>query len=233
MNDEPLIIWVIVATLLIVGIITALLFYKRNKQIKSDEPSHHTDFRNDWYDGIAKQVNELKSRLIYKDYKKFKFNLLLCIAQRVAEFSSGCGQCMLFQQDITTLVKDAANLIQLEDKEGRKTYFKSINRILGHLQRHHKLVTEGYYTGICMALGAGIGIALGTATDYISSGIPIGVCIGLAIGAALDAKAKKDGRILYTRETTGSSKIVLVILGGLILLVLIGLVVFILLRKNL
>lgn len=233
MSEVPLIITIIVATLLVVGIITALIIWKRSKQIKAEEPSYQSDIKNDWYDNIFKQIQELKSTLIEKDYKKFNLNSLLFIAQRVAKFSSGCGQCMLFQGDITQLVKDVVTLSQVDDKDRRKSYFKSINRLIGHLQRQHKLVTEGYYIGICMAVGSGIGVALGSAMDNIGLGIPIGVAIGVAIGAALDAKAKKEDRILCPRETTGSSKTILAILVGLGLLVLIGLVVFILLGKNL
>ena len=176
---------------------------------------------NDWYNGIAKQIGELRSTITEKDYKKFKLNLLLCVAQRVAEFSTGCGQCMLHQQDVATVTRDLPNLIQINDKEGRKSYHKTLNRIIGHLQKQHKLVTEGYYMGICMAIGSGFGVAMGAATDNIGIGIPIGVSLGLAIGSALDAKAKKEGRILCPREETkGSTKTALVlgIIVGLLLL---------------
>jgi len=232
MSEFPWSIIAIVVISVIVGILVARMVWKNSKQAKSEEPSYRADFKNDWYDGIAEQINELKNTLIEKDYKKSKLNLLLCMAQRVAEFSSECGQCMLFRQDVTTLTRDVSNVVQIADKEGRKAYFKSINRIIGHLRRHHKLVTEGYYIGIFMALGSGIGIALGAAMDNVGSGIAIGVGMGLAIGAALDAKAKKEGRILCPRETSGPSKAVLVVLVGLALLALVGLVVSMLLRRN-
>jgi hypothetical protein len=175
---------------------------------------------SDWYDGIAKQIEELKSTIPEKDYKKFKLNLLLCAAQRVAEFSPGCSQCMSHQQDVATITRDLPNLIRINDKEGRKSYHKTLNGIIGHLQKQHKLVTEGYYMSIGIAMGSGFGVAMGTATDNIGIGIPIGVGIGLAIGSALDAKAKKEGRILCPREATASSKtpLVLGIIVGLLLL---------------
>jgi hypothetical protein len=179
----------------------------------------------DWHGNIVKQLNELKSTITDKDYKKFKLNLLLCVAQRVAEFSTGCGQCMLHQQDVATVSRDLGNIIQLNDKEGRKAYHKTINKIIGHLQKQHKLVTEGYYMGIFMAIGTGFGVAIGAVTDNVGSGIPIGVGVGVAIGVALDAKAKKEGRILCPRETTGSSKTALVlgiIVGLLLLSALVG-----------
>jgi len=207
MSEVYLIISIFVATLLVLGIVVILRVRKRNEQVKSEKPGYNADFKNDWYDGVSKQINGLKTALIAKDYKKFRLNLLLCLAQRVAGFSSECGQCMLFQQDITALVRDMGNLIQVDDRKERKAYFKSINKILGHLQKSHKLVTEGYYVGICMALGSGIGVALGSVMDSIGSGVPIGVGIGVAIGAALDAKAKKDGRVICTRETTGSGSV--------------------------
>lgn len=175
---------------------------------------------NDWYDGIAKQIDELKSTIPEKDYKKFKLNLLLCVAQRVAEFSPGCGQCMLYQQDVTTVTRDLPNLIQINDKQGRKSYHKTLNGIVGHLQKQHRLVTEGYYAGMGLAIGSGLGVAIGAAMKNVGSGIPIGVGFGLVIGAALDAKAKKEGRILCPRETTRSSRkaLVLGIIVGLLLL---------------
>ncbi len=154
------------------------------------------------------------------------------MVERLARFSPECGQCQLLRQDVTTLVQDVGNLVQMTDREKRKTYFKSVKRIIGHLQRRHKLVTEGYYTGIVMAVGTGIGAALGAAMDEVGGGIPIGIGIGVAIGAALDAKARKEGRVLCPREVTGTRKNVKIIavIGGV--LVLAGIVAFLLFRRS-
>jgi len=227
-----MIIWVVVTILILLVVVAIFAFKRKNERVKPEEVSHKTDFESDWYKGVAKKIHELKNTLTDKDYRKYRLDLLLCIAQRVAEFSSECGQCMLFQQDISVLVGDVANLVQYDDKGRRRSYSKSINLIVGHLQRQHKIVAEGYYMGICMAIGAGIGVALGVAMDHIGSGIPIGVGIGVAIGAALDTKAKKDGRVLYTKETAASPKTVVAILVGLSLLALAGLVVFILIQST-
>lgn len=188
--------------------------------------------RDDWYDGVVKKIGELGSTLSERDYKKYKLDLLLCVAQRIGEFSNECPQCQAFRQDITALAQDAGNVVQIADRESRKAYFKAINSIIGHLQRQHKLVTEGYYIGICMAVGSGLGMALGAAMDNVGSGIPIGVGIGVAVGVALDAKAKKEGRILCPREATRSSKTVFVLLGLLGLLVLGGILAFILFTRR-
>ena len=157
--------------------------------------------------------------------------MLLCAAERVVQFSPDCGQCQMFQQDISGLVQEVGNLVQIDNKERRKVYFKSINQIIVHLQRQHKLVPEGYYMSMGIAIGSGIGVALGAAMDNVGGGIPIGVGIGLAIGAALDAKAKKEGRILCPREAANAprtGKVLAIILG---ILVLVGLVGFFLFRR--
>ena len=189
--------------------------------------------KSGWLDDIKKQISLYKDTLSEKDYKKCKLHLLLCLAERVAQFSPECGQCQMFQQDIATLAQDVGNLIHLADKPGQKSYFRSMDKISNHLQKQHKLVNEGYYMGIGIAIGSGIGVALGAALEQFGGGIPIGVGIGLAIGAALDAKAKKEGRILCPKETAVTSstrnfKIVAVILG---LLVLAGLAAFFFFRQ--
>ena len=188
--------------------------------------------KNDWLDDIKRQIILHKDTLSEKEYKKYKLRLLLCLAERVTQFSSECGQCQMFQQDISTLVQDVSNLIHLTDKQRQKVYFKSVDRITNHLQKQHKLVNEGYYMGIGIAIGSGIGVALGAILDQFGGGIPIGIGIGLAIGAALDAKAKKEGRLLCPKEakaaTSVNFKIIAIILG---LLFLAGLIAFLLIRQ--
>ena len=188
--------------------------------------------KSNWLDGIAKQINQLKDTLSEKDYKKYKLRLLLCVAERIAEFSPECGQCQLFQQDISTLTQEVESIIQLANKDKRKAHVQTINRIIKHLKKQHKLVTEGQYMGIGIAIGSGIGVALGAATDSI--GIPSGVGIGIAIGAALDAKAKKEGRIICPSEKTATAnstrKTKTMVLIGIGALLVAGLIAYILVR---
>ena len=189
---------------------------------------------NSWLDGITDRINQLKDTLSEKEYKKYQLRLLLCVAQRVAEFSPECGQCQIFQQDISTLAQDVGNLAQVDDKDKRKTHSRKIRDIVNHLTKQHKLVTEGYYMGIGIAIGAGIGVALGSGLDNVGIGIPIGTGIGIAIGTALDARAKKEGRIICPSEktvapATHNTKLFLVI--GIAVLALAGLVAFILYRS--
>ncbi|MFC1967915.1 hypothetical protein ACFLVX_00795 [Chloroflexota bacterium] len=187
--------------------------------------------KSNWYDGIAKQINQLKDTLSEKDYKKYKLSLLLCVAERIAEFYPECGQCQIFQQDISTLTKDVGGLVQVADKDRRKAHIKTINGIIGHLRKQHKLVTKGYYMGIGIVFGSAIGVAVGAALE--GGGIPIGIGIGVAIGAALDAKAKKEDRVICPSEKTAGSfqKTRIMIIIGLGLLIMAGLVAFMLFRR--
>jgi len=84
----------------------------------------------------------------------------------------------------------------MPNKERRRSYLKQISVIVKHLQKQHKLVTEGYYMGIGLAIGAAIGVALGAALGNPGIGPGIGVALGVAIGGYLDRKAKKEGRVI-------------------------------------
>ncbi len=181
---------------------------------------------DNWLDSVKKQIAQLRGTISDKDYKKFKLNTLLCIAERVAQFSNECAQCHMLQQDVTTLGQDVGNLVYSANIAGQRRYRKSMDKIVRHLEKQHKIVREGYYMGFMIAIGSGLGVALGAVMDNVGSGIPIGVGIGTAIGAFLDAKARREGRILCPRESSGGSKpavIIVIILG---LLVLLGLALF-------
>jgi len=149
-----------------------------------------------WYDRIAREISPHRDTLSKKEYKKYKLDLLLRVARRVDDFSAACGECQLFQPEITRLIQDLGNLLQMPDKERRKSHLKTINGIVKHLQKQHQLVTEGQYIGIGLAIGVGIGTVLGAALDNTGVGTAIGTVIGLAIGRAMDAKAKREGRVI-------------------------------------
>ncbi len=158
--------------------------------------------RSDWYNRIVKEIGSHKDRLTEKEQKKYKLDLLLRIAGRVDSFYSLCGQCQLFQQDITQLTQDLSYLLQTPNpsKEDRKSYSRKLNSIVKHLQKEHKLVNEGQYAGMWIGIGTAIGVTIGAAigagTDNVGIGIPIGIAIGMAVGKYLDNKAKKEGRVI-------------------------------------
>ena len=153
-----------------------------------------------WYNRIATEISQYQITLSKKDAKKYKLDLLLRIARRVDDFSSYCGECQAFQQEITGLTQQLSLLVQMPSKESLKSHSKAINGMVSHLKKVHKLVDKGHYLGmgigIGMAVGAGLGAALGTALGNTAIGTPIGIAIGLAIGTYLDKKAKEEGRTI-------------------------------------
>jgi len=157
------------------------------------------EVHSDWYDKIVKEINLHKDTLSKKDAKKYKLDLLLRVAGRVEEFFSICGKCQLSQPEVTRLAGELGYLIQMPKQapgEARKSYHKTLNNIIKHLKKEHKLVTEGYYKGICMAFGVGISAAIGAALGNLGAGSGIGIGIGLAVGSYLDKKAQKEGRVI-------------------------------------
>lgn len=157
---------------------------------------------NDWYGTIVKKIGVYKDRFSnkesfskkdYRKYKRYKLDLLLRVAKRVASFSD-CGECQSFQGEITKLVDGLGDIIN-SSKENLKKHSKMVNTIIKHLQKNHKLVREGYYIGVCMGMGTAFGVALNAALGS-GAGIAIGICIGFVIGKSMDAKAKKEGRVI-------------------------------------
>ena len=154
---------------------------------------------NCWYEETASTINSYQISLGKKDRKKYKLDLLLGLTRRVADFSPECGECQLFQQEITTIVKELGNLAYLPkqaSKQAHKRYFKTISQITKHLQKKHKLVTEKQHFGIWIGIGMAIGGALGTALKNPGIGTALGIALGLAIGSYLDRKAREEGRVI-------------------------------------
>ncbi len=152
--------------------------------------------RSDWYNQIVSKIRLHKDSLSKKNYKKYKLDLLLRVAARVDGFSSTCGESRRFQQEITKITHDLANLVQMPNKEARQSYFKTINDIMKHLQKNHGLLTQGQNIGLWVTLSIGLGVLLGVIFRNTAIGVAIGTALGVAIGSALDAKAKKEGRVI-------------------------------------
>ena len=151
---------------------------------------------NRWYKATAEKISSYQNSLSKKEQKKFQLDLLLRVTRRVAGFYDECGECQLFQQEITAYVNELGNMIHLADNARRKQYAKRLKQTVRHLQGQHKLVPKGYYIGIWTSIGTGIGVAIGAGMDSVGAGIPIGISIGVAVGMMLDAKAKKEDRVI-------------------------------------
>ena len=87
--------------------------------------------------------------------------------------------------------------------KNKKRYFsKKLNEFKKYLQKELSLISEGYYTAICMSMGMCFGVAFGASfgeSTGIALGVSFGMLIGLTIGRVMDAEAKKQGRVLKTK----------------------------------
>ena len=192
--------------------------------------------RSGWYKDIAKQIERHRDNLNEKRRKKYKLDMLLCLAQRIDSFSIECSDCQAFKGKISTLVKNLDEFNQMPADSAKlpeqihKSYHKTMNTIIKHLQKSHKLITEGQNVGLWMSIGMALGIGIGSAMDKSGAGLPIGIGLGMAIGSYLDNKAKKEGRIICPKEkTTRKSKsisTIMIIIGVLVLVALIGYILY-------
>ena len=80
----------------------------------------------------------------------------------------------------------------------KKFYRKNLSEFKKYLKDEFSLITEGYYTGIGLALGVAFGAVFGSAIG-VGNGVAFGMLIGLAIGASKDSEAKKQNRVLKTK----------------------------------
>ncbi len=152
---------------------------------------------SDWYDEIAGEISRYRDKFGEKVYKKYKLEYLLRVAKRVNTFSVDCDECQHFREEITKIVKNLGDPTS-STKEERKNHSRVINTITKHLTKHHKLISERQYVGICVGMGLVIGAAFGIVFESIgiALGSGIGLIFGATIGSLLDAKAKKKGRVI-------------------------------------
>ena len=146
---------------------------------------------------LLRDLEELKAGLDVKTVKSLNLELHERIIKRADSFSHECEECN------KTLKELEEHINKLKVKQGSfdKNDFKEnnakMNNIISHLQKGHKLITEGTYLGTYMCLGISIGMVFGlTLFKNIALGMPIGMCLGIALGSSMDADAKKKGKTI-------------------------------------
>jgi hypothetical protein len=191
---------------------------------------------SDWYSGIVQKVNGLKNSLALQDsgWSRFlsfssteRLDPFLSAIGRIDQFSPGCTQCQIFRDDISTLMRNAPSIAPNSDKELQRSFLndvdKIVNKMRGHFQKEHKLVSGGYYKSLFGGLGWVIGMVCDYLfRDYFVWWVFVGIGAGLAIGAVLDAKAKRENRILFKQPPTRLSKTtVILIFVGIVVVTLV------------
>lgn len=150
---------------------------------------------NKLYDKLLNELIEIKSKINEEDSKKLDLDILERIIKRLYSFE--CEECNKYLEEINYQIsiinQDNSDLSEIDIKK----YNELKNNIISHLQKEHKLVTEGYYLGICLSLGLSIGLLVGTIIfDNTSLYLPIGLSLGIGIGIAKDEEARKKGLVI-------------------------------------
>ncbi|KPU44464.1 hypothetical protein OXPF_19580 [Oxobacter pfennigii] len=149
------------------------------------------------YDKFLHDFTVLKKQLGDKEVKKFNLEFLKRAAVRMNSFSNTCETCEKHMEELAIFVEYLSTKSDFLEKQDQKEYQRRVNDIVTHLTKAHKLVTEGHYLSIGIALGLCFGLVFGqTLFDNLSLGMPIGMCIGLAMGSGMDADAKKKGLVI-------------------------------------
>lgn len=148
---------------------------------------------------IIEELNKMKYKVSQSNMKRYNFQLTERIFLRLESFSD-CSECRNLINEFSSIIEEMKNdsLITVNKK-----YTLFLKKAKIHLQKKHRLITEGYYTNSYMAYGISIGLIFGVVFSqligqiaYIGIGLPVGIGIGLSIGSHLDSKAKKDGLII-------------------------------------
>jgi hypothetical protein len=164
--------------------------------------------REDWYEGIAKEISELEDRLKPLDQRRYKLTLLLRVAKRIDGFSLDCEECQGLKSQITGLSKNLTYSPQMTGKE-YGSHLTTIKNINSHLKQKHKLVDERQYIKRFVSIGVAFGLSLviigyillnfGITILVLSITLPAlitRVLIGYAIGYFLDKRAKRQDRVI-------------------------------------
>ncbi|WP_407270348.1 hypothetical protein [Radiobacillus sp. PE A8.2] len=148
-------------------------------------------------EGLLAMLKQYEKYVNDQTAKKLGLDQCERIITRLDHFSVECHHCQQYLNELESHIK------QLKDntapnKADVKVHTQKIAGIIAHLQKQHKIVTEGYYLGIYMSLGTSLGLVFGLLLfpDNFALGLPIGIGTGVAIGAGLDADAKKKGLTL-------------------------------------
>ena len=167
-----------------------------------------TEAYENWYEGISKEIGELKAMLSLLSQRRYKLSLFLRVARRVASFSTNCEECRNLQSQISKLSKDLVGSPEITSKE-YQNYRTTIKSITKHLRRKHGLVGEKQYVKRFVSIGAAFGLSLvisgyilinfGITLLALSMTLPalvIRIISGYTVGYLLDKRAKKQDRVI-------------------------------------
>lgn len=146
------------------------------------------------FDRLIQDLEELSGEIGDKNSKRLNISQLIRIIKRLESFSEDCEECRDKLLVLSRIVEELKNKHGYLEKQELKKHQQRVNNIISHLQKEHKLVTEGTYLAIYMSIGMSLGLVFGLLLlDNFAMGLPFGVIFGVAIGVTLDENAKKKG----------------------------------------
>jgi hypothetical protein len=112
---------------------------------------------NNWYAGIKKQIDSIKTKMSKGDYSAYELDGFLRVSKRISSLSDECSQCTHIKEEITNTVHSLVDWPDTSKKQ-LDEYVFSLRTIIEHLKENHELDLEGrkknLYTGITLIIGA-------------------------------------------------------------------------------
>lgn len=143
-------------------------------------------------------LNAFKNNNSHKNIsRKLNVEMVERMIKRLDSFSSDCEECNNYLNELGDYLLLHKEELEKLEKISVKQYRQMITNITFHLQKKHKLVTQGYYLGIYIGLFLSVGLIFGMVVfDNLAIGMSIGMLIGVVIGQSLDENAKKKGLMI-------------------------------------
>jgi hypothetical protein len=166
------------------------------------------DKERDWCRKINKQITMSESHSSFSDRRKRQFPLLSRLARRVDSFSDECQECHKLKYKIEVLCGYCANP-QQTTPSNYQSYQTTIESIVQHLKRKHRLVNEKQNIKRLVSASIIFGLffillgylLLNFGITLLGLGITIPalfarVMFSCTIGYLLDLRAKRRGLVI-------------------------------------
>jgi hypothetical protein len=152
---------------------------------------------NEQSEKILEDFMLLQSTIDPKVSKKLNLDKWERVLKRLDSFSPDCEECNHLLITYKNHINQLKEKGQLLKKPDFIEHNNTMANFISHLQKEHKLVTDGTNLSIYMSLGLSLGTVFGLLLmDNLALGISFGFSIGIAIGIGLDEDAKKKGRTI-------------------------------------
>lgn len=116
---------------------------------------------DDLKDLLLRQIADIRKEISSKRTKQLGLDLTEKIVHRLSSFSHECMECENYMHILEVNIADIMRVVCQQEQNSLEEYFANLKSITTHLQKKHKLVTEGYYTGLYMSIGTALGLPLG------------------------------------------------------------------------